>query len=289
MKNSLPALVAALASMCASQLSLAEVSLAEQRLSNELKATLTEGIAVALGEPDQTFLGIFSEARIKKPKGGIILLHDANTHADWPEVISPLRRQLTLYGWHTLSIQLPAIPQYDTAMRNPAQWESLEQNIQRRIQAAIQYCRSKRIFNLVLLGHQFGALSAGRYVAQQRGDQAISALVTLNLYSSVNPDWIEPETLRKMIANIKIAFLDLVPSQSPDYVLQLAADRKAAMNKLGYDKYRQIHIIGADYSFRGAERSLISRVQTWLARLAPSMEVQIAPATTPPTNAAKPR
>jgi hypothetical protein len=289
LKNFLALLfVVVLATVNASQCCYAEVSLAEQLLSNELTATLTEGSAVALGASEATFLGIFTAAKTNKSKGGIILLHDANSHADWPDAISPLRRQLTSYGWHTLSIQLPVPSRYPRG-DDSAQWESLEQEIQRRIRAAIQFCRSKRIFNLVLLGHQFGAVAASRFVAQQGGDNTITALVTLNLYTPIHRAWNEPESLPTMTTNFKIAFLDIVPSQSSKYILQLAANRKIAMGKLDHDKYRQIHIIGADYTFRGAERTLSSRIQAWLARLAPSMEVQLAPTTNQPMDAVNQR
>ena len=76
---------------------------------------------------------------------------------------------------------------------------------------------------------------------------------------------------------VNTAFLDIVPDQSPEYVLELARNRKSAMTKLGHDKYKQIHIIGTDYTFRGAETTLVSRIQGWLTKLAPSMEVQFVP------------
>jgi alpha/beta superfamily hydrolase len=275
----------------------AQVSMAEQRLSAELEASVTNGNTVLLGAPEQEFLGIFTETQAKKFKGGIILLHDAYAHADWPDVISPLRKQLTHFGWHTLSLQLPLVPQ-SPDIRTAAQWDSVEQEIQRRIKIAIDYCRSKRISNLVLMGHQFGAIIASRFVAQQTNDNATSALVTLNLYTPINYSptnyspikkaWNDPKTLNAMATDIEIPFLDIVPSQSSDFVEELAATRKAVMSNLGHDKYRQIHIIGADYMFRGAEQILVSRIQAWLTRLAPSMEVQ-APVAVQPPNTAKPR
>ncbi len=265
----------------------AALSLAEQRLTDELRASVSPAeSAVMLGEPEQPFLGLFAEAQTKKAKGGIILLHAWNAHADWPEVIGPLRRDLTRYGWHTLSIQLP-LTTTPTATMTAAQLAELQLDIQQRIQVAIEYCRSRRIFNLVLLGHQFGAIAAGRFVSEPANANALSALVALNLFSPVdfpaNPatddnDW---------ITQIKTAFLDIVPAQSPEHILQLANERKTTMLKLGHDKYRQIHIIGSDYSFAGSEHSLLTRIQAWLTRLAPSMEVPVAPTGLAPAGAAK--
>ena len=252
------------------------ISLAEQRLSEELAASINVGHAVNLGEPEQTFLGIFLEAQAKKSRGGIILLHDVNNHADWPDVISPLRKAMAKHGWHTLSVQLPPISNSQSTSTNTAQWEALEQEVHRRVRVAIEYCQNKRIYNLVLLGHQFGAVMASRYTTAQASEKALSALVTINLYSPTNLLWLDANSQRDLTTNVKIAFLDIVPSQSPDFVLEQAKIRKLAMSNPGHDKYKQIPIIGTDYSFIGVEKTLISRIQSWLTKLAPSMEVQIA-------------
>ena len=262
---------------------LAQVTRAEQRLSKELVAALSVGNAVQLGA-EQPFLGIFLEAQGKKSRGGIILLHDWDGHADWPDVISPLRQNLPRYGWHTLSIQLPTAPAYEPTRNDTAQWQSLEEEISRRIQAAITYYQKKRIFNLVLIGHQFGAVMAGRFIAKQSADNTISAVVTLNLISPANPLWMDRDANCDLAAGIKIAFLDIVPDRSPQHVLDLAETRKTAMTKPGYDKYKQIHIIGADYTFRGAEQTLLSRIRGWLTKLAPSMDVQMTPSAIQPVD-----
>jgi hypothetical protein len=166
---------------------------------------------------------------------------------------------------------------YPAASNDTAQWQSLEAEISRRIQAAIAYCHNKRIFNLVLLGHQFGAVMGSRFAAKQSGDNTINALVALNLYSPANRLRMDADVNREFTTNIKIAFLDIVPGQSPQHVLELSENRKSSMTKSDHDKYRQIHIIGTDYTFRGAEQTLLSRIRSWLTKLAPSMEAQISP------------
>ncbi len=256
---------------------LAQATQAEQRLSEELMATLPVGNAVKLGEPEQAFLGIFLEAQAKESRGGIIFIHDLDGHADWPDVISPLRQALPRYGWHTLSIQLPTVSADNATRNDSAQWERLEEEISRRIQAAIAYCHNKHIFNLVLLGHQFGAVIASRFTAKQSGNNTLSALVALNLYSPTNQLWMDSNANHESTTSIKIAFLDIVPGQSPEHVLELAENRKSSMTKPSNDKYKQIHIIGTDYTFRGAEQTLLSRIQSWLTKLASTMEVQISP------------
>ena len=256
----------------------AEVTLAEQRLSRELAAAVSDGRVVNLGEGQQAFLGIFLESQTQKSRGGIILLHDLNNHADWPEVIAPLRRRLTRYGWNTLSIQLPPPPTMTAPIPQSTDESSvtkLEQEIDRRVQAAIEYCRSQRIFNIVLLGHQFGAIMASRYLANKASqDNSISALVAVNLYSPA----LDSEELPDLdtLSKIHGAFLELIPDRIPRYARELAEKRQTVMTRLGRDRYKQIHVMGADYTFSGAEFTLASRIQGWLAKLAPSVEVQMA-------------
>ncbi len=61
--------------------------------------------------PEQTeaikVLSITHPPLIPEKQGAILLLHDKEQHADWPEVIRPLRMNLPKEGWYTLSVNLP--------------------------------------------------------------------------------------------------------------------------------------------------------------------------------------
>lgn len=52
-------------------------------------------------------LAIAHPPLIPDKQGAILLLHDKEQHADWPEVIHPLRMNLPKSGWYTLSLSLP--------------------------------------------------------------------------------------------------------------------------------------------------------------------------------------
>jgi hypothetical protein len=52
-------------------------------------------------------LAIAHPPLIQDKQGAILLLHDTEQHADWPEVIHPLRMNLPKAGWYTLSVNLP--------------------------------------------------------------------------------------------------------------------------------------------------------------------------------------
>lgn len=57
-------------------------------------------------QPQKT-LAIAHPSLIAKEQGAILLIHDKEQHADWPQIIRPLRQILPEAGWFTLSVSLP--------------------------------------------------------------------------------------------------------------------------------------------------------------------------------------
>lgn len=55
-------------------------------------------------------LGLYQPQGSGELHGSVILFHDDQTHADWPNLVRPLRLGLPDKGWDTLSLQLPAPP-----------------------------------------------------------------------------------------------------------------------------------------------------------------------------------
>jgi hypothetical protein len=74
---------------------------------------------VTLTSNEQAFYGLFLQEASGEPQGGILILHDDQQHGHWPAVIAPIREYLPLYGWATLSIELPDLP----AIKQPARSE----------------------------------------------------------------------------------------------------------------------------------------------------------------------
>ena len=66
----------------------------------------TESV-VWLGEEQDSFLAIYGRDTTGRPQGAIIVIHDESHQPEWPNVITPLREHLPLYGWATLSIAVP--------------------------------------------------------------------------------------------------------------------------------------------------------------------------------------
>jgi hypothetical protein len=85
----------------------------EQKKQAALAETLKEHELVWLdvNYPDvpevRKVLAIAKPSLIAEKQGAILLIHDKEQHADWPEIIHPLRTILPKYGWFTLSVNLP--------------------------------------------------------------------------------------------------------------------------------------------------------------------------------------
>ena len=56
-----------------------------------------------------TFLALWKPANTAEPKGAVIIVPGAGETVDWPQAISPLRRQLPDAQWSSLSITLPDV------------------------------------------------------------------------------------------------------------------------------------------------------------------------------------
>lgn len=48
--------------------------------------------------------GLYLPENTGKPQGGVLILHDVDQHAHWPQTVAPLREYLPDYGWNTLSL-----------------------------------------------------------------------------------------------------------------------------------------------------------------------------------------
>ncbi|UZE96674.1 alpha/beta hydrolase family protein [Alkalimarinus alittae] len=58
-------------------------------------------------EGESAFLALELYENSAESQGAVILIHGAEQHLNWPNVIKPLRTLLTDDGWYTLSIMLP--------------------------------------------------------------------------------------------------------------------------------------------------------------------------------------
>jgi hypothetical protein len=59
---------------------------------------------IKFGDEDTTLSGLYLPENTGTPQGGILILHDIEEHAHWPQTVGPLREYLPDYGWNTLSL-----------------------------------------------------------------------------------------------------------------------------------------------------------------------------------------
>lgn len=81
----------------------------QQALADTLKTNEIVWLDVVYPEKTEArrVLAIYTPSLIAQKQGAILLLHDKEQHADWPEFIRPLRTRLPKSGWHTFSVNLP--------------------------------------------------------------------------------------------------------------------------------------------------------------------------------------
>jgi predicted alpha/beta-fold hydrolase len=233
------------------------------KLAEEAKATET----LWLEANGEKFLALLTTQSNKKARGAVLILHSMGGHADWPQLISPLRTKLPEHGWTSLSIQLPVI-----APENQIEdyGKTLEQATA-RIKAAVDLLYERKFFNMVAIGHSFGAASLLAYLEKQE-KQKVIAMVAIGLqdYAFVKPSM----DLLDLIENCKLPVLDIYGSRDFKKVIDQAADRRLAANKGNNLQYAQMEVEGADHYFNKLEDILIKRIRGWLVKAAPGVIVR---------------
>ncbi len=255
----------------------------ELNVAETLASRLNPGEALWLDTEQDKFLAVYTPNLNGHPKGGTVILHDANGHPDWPNVIRPLRKSLPLYGWATLSVQLPQLNNIDGYI-------PYQQLINSRIQKAAEHLQSTGINNIVIIGHGSGGMAAAAYLASDNSHPEIRGFVGIGL--SVMPSEHNENYLPLHLEKIKLPILDIYGSRDLSSVINTAGQRSQAAkqsslnavnnneqepykkaglsmttnNVQGYIAYRQVIIDGANHNFEREADTLSKRVLGWLDR-----------------------
>ena len=229
----------------------------EKRISTGLMDKAEASDFFWLGSTDSSFIAIFNRHKGEEEKGAAIILHSVGGHADWPEVVSPLRNMLPKFGWATLSIQLPLI----SPEKNIEEYGKTFEETGNRILLATRELRKRGFSKIVIIGHGFGALSTLVYLGKGNSEN-IDAFVAISLQNYV---YIKPRiNLLRLIKKIKTPTLDLYGSLDFKEGIESAPDRRLASKKSGDDLYMQIEIKGADHSFNNMEKELVKQIIKWI-------------------------
>ncbi|MCZ6526935.1 MAG: DUF3530 family protein [Gammaproteobacteria bacterium] len=238
----------------------------EQTMSVNLAEKVQDGEVIWLKARGSQFLTLFNEQLTENSQGAVIIVHGMGAHADWPNVVAPLRNRLPNIGWATLSIQMPVL-----APEQPLSeyGKTITVGIS-RIQSAVQYLRQRKFLNIAIIGYSFGAATAAEFLARTKKSR-IAAFVGISLQAQkfLNPTI----KLLRALEKINIPVLDIYGSRDFTEVIRLADDRRLAGRKRGRRTYHQLVIEGADHYFTGLEDVLSRRIRGWLDKAAPGTRV----------------
>ena len=228
----------------------------EQRWADQIVDAILDGDAEWLNDGTSDFLSIYTESEDDSDRG-LIIMHGTGIHPDWQQVVQPLRVEMTTLGWHTLSIQMPILP-------NEAEYQEylpLYDGIAPRVDAALAYLKENGIEEVVLLGHSQGGAMGAYYLANSDKQAEFSAFVTIGTFNSDNDD---AQDSTKWMRRIKLPMLDLQGSEDLDTVLKHAASR---LEILSDAPSAQVTVEGANHFFDGKEEELVGAVNDWLQTL----------------------
>jgi predicted alpha/beta-hydrolase family hydrolase len=247
----------------------------EQQIAEKLAVTADVDEIISLKAAGGRFIGLYKRARAKVSEisetntgeinGVVILVHGMGAHPDWPDVISPLRTQLTETGWSTLSIQMPILSPEEAV----AEYGKTLRLANSRIQAAVDYLHDWEIEPIVLLGYSFGAAQAANYLASNKPEN-IQAFISVSMLAQ---KFIKPKLdVYKFIGEIKIPILDIYAEEDLEDVRRGIDDRRLAANKNGNTGFFQIELQKSGHHYLGFEEILVEQIQIWLQSMTPVMD-----------------
>ncbi|MCI0506643.1 MAG: alpha/beta hydrolase family protein [Gammaproteobacteria bacterium] len=230
----------------------------EKRWEEQIVPGIMIGDAVKLNADGVEFLALYAEATADQAKGAVVLLHGIGVHPAWPDVIEPLRMQLPENGWHTLSLQMPVL-------KNEAEdkdYPPLFPEVPARIQAGVDFLKSKGLQNIVISGHSLGSAMAAYYLAVKR-DPVVKGYAIISGGPGVKGD-----PLMDSLENFKkikdMRILDIYGSEDMEQVLESGKKRNALGPKIHGNRYQNLKIDGAGHFYRENPEELVKQVSSWL-------------------------
>lgn len=235
----------------------------EKRWEEQIVPSLMVGEDIKLEAGGVTFLALYAEPTTEPSKGAVILIHGRGAHPAWPDVIEPLRMQLPDYGWYTLSIQMPVL-------KNEAEdkdYPPLFPEVPDRIQAGVDFLKSKGIHNIVISGHSTGAVMASYYLVTKK-DPVVKGFAIVSGGFGVPKD-----TYMDSMANFKklkdLDILDIYGSEDLKMILDVVSKRKMLGARLYGNHYHGTKINGAGHFYREKSDELVSQLTSWLDKNIP--------------------
>lgn len=232
----------------------------EKRWAEQVVDSLMVGEAQWLKAGKSQFLGLYTESATAETRGAAIVLHGSGVHPNWDQVVRPLRSELPDYGWATLSIQMPVLPNEASY----AEYASLFPEVAPRIDAAVRYLKNKGINNIVIIAHSLGA-SMGAWYLAQKPDRAVRGFVAIGASGRLMKN--DKVDFLVSLQKITLPVLDIYGGHDLDSVLSTADARRQVARKSGNKNYIQVKIPGASHFFDNKNDILVRRIRGWLKKM----------------------
>jgi len=229
----------------------------EKRWADQVVDSLMVGDAEWLSAGNSKILSLYTEHSTEKPQGAAIVLHGIGVHPNWDQIIRPVRSQLPEYGWSTLSVQMPVLPND----AKQAEYAELFDEVAPRINAAVKFLKDKGINNIVIVAHSLGSAMAAYYL-REKPDSSVKALVAIGATGSHFTD--EDKNYLKSLTTIKVPVMDIFGAIDQPDVLETADKKVAVARKAGNKRYTQIKVEGADHFFNGKQDVLVKHIHDWI-------------------------
>jgi hypothetical protein len=236
----------------------------ERLIAERIIQSDTHAETVWLDASRNRFLALHRKPPNSKILGGIVLLHDRESHPQMG-VIRSLASGLADRGWETLAIQLPLAAQVEANAYPTISGES-----EARILAAIGFFSDKQNRNLALLGHGLGA-RLGFVTLKNTPQPSVRALVAIGM-PAYSATVVDPAS--ETIVSLQIPVLEILGKGERRAVIHSADLRQAQVKRAGFRRYRQDWMTGADHEFHGLGDSLVNRVAAWLGKVAAGVETE---------------
>lgn len=211
---------------------------------------------------DDKILYLYRPNQAPAERGTVILLHDLRHHADWPQVIGPLREQLPGHGWNTWSLQLPPPAE-------GAEPDAYLEAVDTRIAAALKAVTDQSDQPVILLGAGTGASAALGYLSRNP-NTPVRGLAAVSLRPLPGQSLDEIHTL---MTNVEPPLLEVYAERDHRHVLrgieqrQRLAARPPSNTGSARDqpaRYRQIVMEGADADYSAQTEALTKRIRGWM-------------------------
>jgi pimeloyl-ACP methyl ester carboxylesterase len=231
----------------------------EKRLEDQIIEVIFDGEPVYLETDTRKFLSVYMETEQEQKKGAVIILHGRGYHADWRDVVQPLRVGLPEHGWDTLSLQLPVLHKqakyYDYVPLFP--------EAHPRIEAAIRFLHDKGINNIVLVAHSCGAHMAMSWV-DATGGKGIDAYVGIGMGAT---DYKQKMAKPFPLDKLEVPVLDLYGERDYPAVLRMAPERMSQVRSGGNPLSQQVKVPDANHYFTDMGEPLLDEIAKWLDTL----------------------